>query len=197
MSVSPLACARCKNPLPLPALNTAEPAPCPACGTPVRVVAFPALIRANLEGTRAQTIILDDESSCYYHSTKKATVPCDACGRFLCSLCDVELGGRHLCPSCVESGQTKAKIEGMTHQRVQYDAISFDLAFVPVLLFFMCWPAVVVTAPLSIYFAVRHWRTPLSILPRVRWRFVLAFGGAALEILAAVLVLINFVSTFV
>jgi hypothetical protein len=161
------------------------------------VAAFPALVRAGLEGSRAQAIVLDDESSCYYHPTKKAVVPCDACGRFLCSLCDVELGGRHLCPSCVETGRAKDKLEGMTHERVQYDAIAFDLAFIPVVLFFMCWPAMVVTAPLSIYFAVRYWRTPLSILPRVRWRFVMALGGAALQILGMALFVIDIVSTFV
>ena len=32
---------------------------------------------------------LDGEASCYFHAHKRAAVPCDGCGRFLCSLCDL------------------------------------------------------------------------------------------------------------
>ena len=34
---------------------------------------------------------------------------CDNCGRFLCSLCDVDIGAGHQCPACLESGKRKRK----------------------------------------------------------------------------------------
>ena len=51
-----------------------------------------------------------------------------------------------------------------------HDSIALALATAPAL---MVWPAVV-TAPLSLFWIVRHWNSPGSILPRTRWRYYVA-----------------------
>jgi hypothetical protein len=51
-----------------------------------------------------------------------------------------------------------------------HDSIALVLATGPAL---MVWPAVV-TAPLSLFWIIRHWNSPGSILPRKRWRYYVA-----------------------
>jgi len=39
-----------------------------------------------------------------------------------------------------------------------------------------------ITAPAALYLTVRHWRTPLSIFPRTKIRFIIAFLLAAAQL---------------
>src|SRR4029453_12242931 len=62
-------------------------APCPACGTLLEVEVFPAFHRSLPAVAAAEAVLTDEEASCFFHPEKKAVVPCQACGRFLCLLC--------------------------------------------------------------------------------------------------------------
>ena len=198
MNAALLSCTKCLSPLPpeqfapAPAAPTVLPDPvsCPACGAWLQIEAFPALFRPVRPGSNAEIVLEDTESACFYHPQKKAVVPCDACGRFLCALCDCDLNGQHLCPSCLEAGKKKGKIRNLENQRVCYDKIAFALAVLPILVFYFT----VVTAPLVIFLAVRHWNTPSSILRRTRIWFVLAVMLAGLEIAGWVVVAYLFAS---
>ncbi len=152
---------------------------CPSCKSQVRTDVFPALIANPTTGSTGQVLLVDSEASCFYHENKKAMVPCDHCGRFLCSLCDVELNGDHFCPSCVESGKKKNKLRNLQSHRTLYDSIALSLAVIPAI---FVWPSIV-TAPMALYVALRYWKTPLSIVPRRRWRFVLAMVLSVPQIL--------------
>lgn len=90
---------------------------CPACATDVRVVVFPALFRDVTKPVVAESVMGDGEASCFFHAGKKAVHPCSGCGRFLCSLCDLEIGGDHLCANCVESGRRKGTINQIESKR--------------------------------------------------------------------------------
>jgi hypothetical protein len=107
--------------------------------------------------------MMDDEASCFYHPDKRAVIPCDSCGRFLCSLCDIELNNRHICASCLETGQEKGKIKNLENHRKLHDSIALHLAVLPI-----------VTAPVAFYLAIRHWKTPSSVIPRSKIRQILA-----------------------
>src|SRR5512140_3781205 len=98
------ACPKCTQALPPDVLNKAGLEPCPYCNTQVQAAVFPAIFKWIQPGEAGARILVEVESSCFYPEQKKAVIPCDNCGRFLCSLCDVELNGRHLCPMCLESG---------------------------------------------------------------------------------------------
>jgi len=74
------------------------------------------------------------------------------------------------CPSCLASGKKKGKIRNLENERFCHDGIALALALLPLLV----WPFTVVTAPCAIYYSIRHWKSPGSILPRTKIRFILA-----------------------
>jgi hypothetical protein len=144
----------------------------------MQVDVFPAAFRELARGTAGESLLADDEASCFYHPKKKAVIPCEACGRFLCALCDIEFNGRHLCPSCLETGKRKHKIKNLEKHRTLYDSIALALAVYPMLFF---WPTLF-TAPAACFVGVRYWNAPRSIISRSKVRFIAAFVLAGLQI---------------
>lgn len=175
-----ITCTHCAEPLAPGTYNTAQFTPCLSCGIPVRVEVFPALTRKIESGQDGEKLLLDDEAGCYYHPDKKAVVPCSSCGRFLCSLCDLELDGRHLCASCLEAGARTKSIKNLENRRVLYDNLALDISILSMLFWFLSF----ITAPIVLYLVIRHWKSPSSIIPRTRIRFVAAFLIAGLQLTA-------------
>ena len=174
-------CGECSFPIP-PEFwngpwNREDGALCPGCRQRIFAAVFPAIENARA-GAAPETIAESTEASCFFHPESRAAVPCSECGRFLCNLCDIELDGRHLCPSCFRAGVKTKKLESVETQRVMYDTIALASATLPALLL---WPALL-GAPAALYLAIRRWRTPLSIVPRTRVRFVIAALLALAEI---------------
>jgi len=170
MSLRQVACTECGANVPPEFVNADEFLGCPGCGQLFRVFTFPALQRT-MAGNAGLPAVETGEASCFYHAQKKAIVACDSCGRFLCALCDVEIGVSHRCPACLEAGKRTQKLETIEDRRTLYDGLALVLATVPLLL----WPFTLFTAPAALFLVVRYWRRPLSVLPRTRIRFVLAF----------------------
>ena len=75
-------CPACRTSLGDGMFNLPELTPCPACGVPVQVEIFPALFRPLARGRDGEALMVEGESSCFYHPQKKAVVPCQGCGRF-------------------------------------------------------------------------------------------------------------------
>ncbi|MDB6112007.1 MAG: hypothetical protein JWR69_3757, partial [Pedosphaera sp.] len=140
---------------------------------------FPALFRRFTPGRSGEAVMEESEASCFYHPQKKAVLPCEGCGRFLCALCDCELNGQHLCPSCLEGGRKKKKIKSLENHRILYDRAALALAVYPMLIFYLT----IVTAPIAIFLAIRHWNTPTSIIHRTKIRYVIALTIATLQII--------------
>lgn len=169
MSSGRVACVGCKRDLPPDFEDAADFLGCPACLNHLRVFAFPALRRSNAPAVAAPTIAAG-EASCFYHPAKQAVVTCESCGRFLCGLCDIEIGDAHRCPSCLEAGKEKRQLATVETSRTLYDGLALVLAIVPLIF----WPLTILTAPAALFIVIRYWRRPLSILPRTRIRFVVA-----------------------
>ncbi|MFC1823361.1 hypothetical protein ACFL9T_11685 [Thermodesulfobacteriota bacterium] len=169
-------CTKCSAPLTYESLNREVFIPCPSCGSLTRADIFPAILKELPAGTTGELLLMDDEASCFYHPGKQAVVPCSSCGRFLCSLCDVELNGRHWCASCLNSGRKRRKIKDLEDHRTLYDSIALTLAIVPLVIL----PITIITAPLAIYFAIRYWKAPSSITGRTKIRLIIAllFAGS-------------------
>ena len=181
-----LPCPRCQAPLPWQSLRADLAIPCGGCGTSVLGILFPSFLRDPAKGEAASDLRDETEASCFYHAGKEAVVACENCGRFLCALCQVEIAGRRLCVPCVDSARKSGRLRELTRHRVMYDEIALALAVVPML----CPPLTVFTAPASLFYAVRHWRSPLSILPRTRVRFVAAIGLSLPQVAAWVVLFV-------
>jgi len=174
-----LQCPKCAAPLPDAVLNRSDLTPCPKCDAPLQVEVFPAFFRRIAPGRDGEIVMVEGESTCFYHPQKKAIVPCEGCGRFLCALCDCELHGEHFCPACLETGRKKGKIKRLENERVVYDDVALALAILPLLIPYFT----LLTAPVALYLALRYWNTPRSILHRTKWRFVCAIIFATLELI--------------
>ncbi|MEW6364848.1 MAG: B-box zinc finger protein [Acidobacteriota bacterium] len=178
-----LTCSSCAAPI-IPALvsphRTLE---CPRCGSTLDVHVFPALFKPPARGTAGEQVQLEGEPSCYYHAQKKAVVLCDNCGRFLCALCDVAMAGGHYCPQCLDRRGKVARVKTLENHRVLYDSVALSLAIVPLLIFYF----VIITAPIAIFVAIRHWNSPGSLVRRTKIRFVVAIALGCIEFALCVL----------
>lgn len=189
-----LNCPRCKRQLPAPVAHAETMGICPSCKAPVRVEVFPAAFRPLEQGQPAASLLVDTESSCFYHPRKQAVVPCGACGRFLCALCDFEIAGQHLCPACLDNARNKDRRERLEPRRVLYDSIALDLAVVPLLLSGCLWFALPFTAAATLYICFRYWQEPGSMLSRGKGKMAAAAVLAGLQIIIVCTLLILFVS---
>ena len=179
-------CPKCRATLLEGIFNQPELLPCPACNVPLQVEIFPSLFRKITPGQSGEALMVEGESSCFFHPQKKALLPCDSCGRFLCALCDCQLNGQHFCPTCLETGKTKGKIKSLENQRTLYDSIALSLAVYPLLIFYFT----LITAPMTLFVAIRFWRSPLSIVRPGKIRFVVAIILALLQIAGWVMIFI-------
>lgn len=171
-------CSKCGHEIGVDRYNTGVLLPCPSCKSPVRIDAFPSLTNPPDHSGLADTSIFDQEAVCFFHPTKKAFVPCNHCGRFLCKLCDIPFDDGHICPVCLALGQKEHKIEKLERQRILYDSAALILALLPVM---MVWPTIL-TAPATIFLVIRFWKAPNSIVGRTKIRFTIAFTVALIEI---------------
>lgn len=172
-------CPSCQQSLPGLLCNTAAPTPCPACGHQIQVAIFPAFFQAQAVGQTGERIVEEGVSSCFYHEQKKAIVHCEGCGRFLCALCDLEMNGKHFCPTCLDTGRKKGKMPELDNRRALYDGAALTLALLPLLI----WPVTLLTAPAAIICAVISFKKPGSIVRRSRWRSYLAIAVAVAQII--------------
>ena len=178
MTARLVACTKCRAPLPPAGYNAPRLSACLACGAPAQVAVFPAALRPPGPGAAAERLQAEGEAGCYYHPAKKAVVPCASCGRFLCAVCDVELNGEHLCPGCLETGRKKGRLHQLENTRTLYDSLALAVAVYPIIL---VWTTII-GAPIALYLAIRYWKAPSSVVPRSRWRAVLAIILALLQI---------------
>ncbi len=150
---------------------------CGSCGAVTWLAVFPAALEAP-KSSHADLVADEAEASCFYHQGKRAHVHCDSCGRFLCKLCQIELGGQNLCPTCLETGQKTRTLSRLDNQRTLYDTVALALSTIPIL---AVWP-IVICAPISIFITIWNWKKPLSVLPRTKVRYILAIVFALLDL---------------
>jgi hypothetical protein len=173
-------CTRCKAELPPGFINAGEFQECSSCKSKIKVEVFPALFRPLERGRSGEALIIESDASCFYHPQKQAAVVCGACGRFVCSLCDVDVEGQHLCPPCLEAHHKQGKIKSLESRRILNDTVALHLALVSILIFYISF----ITAPLALYWAIKHRNSPSSILRRSRFRWVFAVILSSIIILA-------------
>mgnify|MGYP000429149098 CR=1 FL=1 len=178
-------CHRCRVELPEAVEALRSLRGCPACQAGVEVAVFPGWERKATVAPEAQMTVGAGEATCFFHASRRAVVPCDHCGRFLCALCDFPLDGRHWCPGCLEASARKNQVESLERSRVRWDLIVWYLLLFPILLF--GWPAVV-TAPAALVIALWKRRSAPSLVARSALRLNIGIAVAVLEILGVIYV---------
>ena len=192
MSAVAVLCPRCHANINDITLNAGEFSRCPRCSSTFQLEVFPAFFKRLSSVPEAELVLVEGESTCFYHADKKALLPCQGCGRFLCALCDCELHGEHFCPACLEAGARKGKIKSLENKRTKYDSIALALAIAPMLIFYFT----LITAPLTLYVCIRYWKAPGSILHRTKIRFVIAMVIATLQLVGWAILIIFAVTLF-
>lgn len=153
---------------------------CRFCGAQVESIVFPAMF-APPAAAIPEAIAEASEAACFYHPENRAVIPCDACGKFLCTVCDLDLDGRHLCHECLDRG-IQGKAATLEDRRVLWDSMALGLATWPLITIYLP----IFCAPIALFLAIRHWRAPASILPRTRIRWVIAIVLSIAEIVGYV-----------
>jgi uncharacterized paraquat-inducible protein A len=174
MPAAAFACPKCSR-----AFSVEEGTPelettCPGCASQLDAFFFPAFFRPREIGVAAAGVADPSEASCFYHPQKQAARVCDGCGRLICSLCSVDMGTDHLCPTCISSGRKKAKITTLESTRTRYDNIALGLAVASLFMSFFS----LILSPAAVYIAVRHWKSPGGLQGRGRWRMAIAIALA-------------------
>lgn len=183
-------CPRCNGALPDYLFQTPQvDGNCPTCGIALGFTLFPALFRSAAKIDPRSLLTEEGEATCFEHADKRAVAVCNKCGRFLCALCEVEVAGKIWCPSCLIPGNTNAPIEALEKRRTLFDSIALALATLPSILIY---PAII-TAPVVVYLSIRYWKKPSSLIPRGKWRFVVALLIAVVELTFLVVVFVGLI----
>lgn len=176
MNMLAVPCNSCGMPLPEWGLASSETVICPDCSTVHEVKLFPAALRtAEAEPPEKA---LEGDAACFDHPASRAVASCAQCGRFVCSLCLVELMGSKYCPSCMAKGVSRIAGRDVAGSRVAFDSIALTAAVAPLLIF----PITVITGPVAMFLAVRYWRRPIPLMHANRWRFVAAILIGVVEV---------------
>lgn len=192
-----ITCGHCGGILSSEYWNRRQAFPCPFCGRSILALVFPTFTRGPAAGDPGRRVLENDEqATCFYHPTKQAVIPCDECGRFLCAVCDVDLAGRHICPTCIVEGRVSELRDVLESGRTLYGEIALAIATISGLLVGALalvegapWVPLIwaITAPVSLFLALRYWNRPGSLVTRSRLRSLLAVGLSLVQIVVAFL----------
>jgi hypothetical protein len=148
---------------------------CPYCQKRLQIRLW-GPVRANTNAA----VALPDQATCFFHPDKAFQACCQRCGRFVCALCDLQLGAEHVCPACFERGRSDsigvAGTSEWRHRDVLYDSIAVTIGWGWILF----WPTIVAAIPAAIFLHIKYRKAPRSyLLPRHGWRFWMAYAGLA------------------
>ena len=173
-------CGKCGAQLQVRPVSNVHSNACPSCQVESLIYAFPALLKEAPKGELGTNIVVEAESSCFEHPDKQAVVACDGCGKFLCALCDITWGNKHLCSTCVAAGVGDGNVDPKNNTPAQrfyhYDSIALITLAIAI---FPLYLLSFIIAPVSIFLCIYGWKKEPPT-PRRKIRFVLAFIGSIL-----------------
>jgi hypothetical protein len=168
--VANLSCPLCSQPMPVNLLVTGQPMQCPACHSRVEAYIFPEFHQDLSSSRPSLHLALEHEAVCYFHPRYRPITPCDHCGRFLCEICAISLGAKHLCGECFAKLRKQRDETGLVHYAALYDNVALFLVVAPSITVIL-WVFTLLTAPISLflsfYYSSRQW----NLVRRSRLRF--------------------------
>lgn len=149
---------------------------CPSCGLSQDLWVGPAW-QLQVQA-RAGARAVEGQATCFFHANRRADLACEACGRFVCALCDLPVAGGHLCPVCLEEGRAPQAKAVLDQQRLRWDKVLLSVAI------FSWMPPILlvsfISAPAVVFLAIKHRNDAMQGLPTGRL-------GARARLLIAVL----------
>ena len=171
-------CPSCGERLPLETDSLSAPTYCAQCDSPVLMRLYPAFQRQEAVGVVGKRLVMEDESSCFFHETKRAEAVCDGCGRYLCSLCETPFAKKILCPECLERAEDEGELDELVTKGFRHGSVALLLAFGPILM----WPLTCISAPVAIGYSIKCWNKKGSLVHAPKPAFVVASLIAAVQI---------------
>jgi hypothetical protein len=173
-----LPCPKCGQILDALSWRDAGGGACRICRVRFDFIGFPALTLQR-PGAVPKAVVLAEDATCFHHPENQAESVCEGCGRFLCSVCAINFGGRLLCPSCIKAGTKNDP--GSIRSRVLYPGIALGVAVVPVVTVFLIW-FTIITAPIALCLVYTGWNKPQSLVQPGRKKLIVAAIVALVEI---------------
>src|SRR5260370_10666968 len=120
----------------------------------------------------------ETEAGCFFHTASRAENVCIVCGRFLCSLCTLAFGSQKLCPDCIYKKRRESPL--FRDQAILFDNIALLLLIVPVLCLVYIYLGLLFSG-FALALVIIGWRQQRTLVPRSKYRFVLAAGFCLIE----------------
>ena len=173
-------CQKCRGAIP-DAGTDGTRVRCPHCGSFSWF--YPAVLSSVEKGAAAEVLVSEEHAACFNHPAKTATMHCDECGVFMCSLCDISVEGKHLCPKCFESGRK-------TFSTMRPDSFLYDtlLLYITALSFLICYLSFI-TAPFTLAASIFYWKKVKTPYARGRWRLVVVMILSLVQLIVAFVLL--------
>jgi len=174
-------CPHCRAVPPWPSLQDAQ-VQCVSCRKVLYINIFPALLKTLRKGQLAETAVVAEDARCYFHDEHVAVQACGQCGVFMCSLCDLEVDNRHLCPRCFN--QDEDLHNAYIGKAVLYDSMllrAIPISYLVSGLF--CNILVLIFAPMIFIGSIVFWNRVKTPYPRGKWRMAIALLLSGLQLL--------------
>ena len=171
-AVEAVTCPSCKGDV-VPVETKTRWQTCPYCEKRLQMRVW-----GSVQQNTSTMAAISDQATCFFHPDKAFQACCQRCGRFVCALCDLQLGAEHVCPTCFERGRANSGGGAATaewrHRDVLYDSIAVTIGWGWILF----WPVIVAALPAAIVLHVKYRKAPRSyLIPRHGWRFWAAYAG--------------------
>ena len=182
-TIPALACPQCHLALDPGALAGGGGTMCPHCRSEIHGAIFPAFWKDHAALAGGAQRAGEGEAVCFFHPENRAALSCERCGRFICAVCEFNIGARRICPSCLSSGLAGEKLPELIPWRFIWSDAALFTGLMPLLLGVFMWPFIVVSGAAAIFLAIFGWKRPGS-LPRGRRRWAASVGivGGAVQI---------------
>ncbi len=168
-----VACVFCQSAVTVaPSPGGGSTVPCPKCRRVNEITVFPSLLEV-VKGPPPleQDPPAEGEAACFYNPARRATKSCSHCGVLISNAWAAQWGNETVCLKCLEHLRDN-RDERFQSKRTLWDNVALLTAVIPFTLFL--WFSVFITAPATVFLALWHWNSPRSMVPRGRFRLVLA-----------------------
>lgn len=177
-----LACPACGSPksagFPLGTASTT----CLACRKPVEALLLPRAHAPASPPPLPGAPPAPGDALCFYDSTQKANCLCTQCGVLVSDSWSANWGSRKVCLRCLEKLRESGRDSNFESSRLQWDNICLLLSST---IFIVIFPYfAIIAAPAALVLGIRAWNRPRSLVPRSRFRLIVALILSSLQILA-------------